>query len=689
MKKGKQNNTQKTNPLLATNENSSTVKYDASNTVSLLFLVLYLLIPFVSSNKYQDFQGLHWLLLSILNGLLSLYLFFDKDQNMEAYLPKFLKSKIYIAYIIFTIISGISIINAFNVVESLVQYSRLLNIVITFTLLGLLFVNRKNLFPKIAFIITITSFLETFFVLQDFYQNTKNLEMMSLILDTLKWTTGSKNIFVICLVVKLPFILYTFINKKGAWKYFALLTLFLTSHVVYLSITRTAFVGMILVFVSFFIGSFLVKKINNKHSIIAVSIATVVCIFGCFLGQLKIDSFLKKISLNNSNSAQATSQVLAKLEDSEGNVRFKYWEASLDIIKENPLLGVGYGNYKLYTPKYVKFLLADGSFSKHPHNDFIFVASESGVIAVILYISVFLIALFILVKNILQTKDNQHKLINLTLITSLGICLLDALFNFPKERPVTQLLLILLFVFTIAFNLKKKDTEAEIKPKSFNLKLISGVSLGFSIVMIFTNYTILNSMRAQGLIDTDFVDNTTNGKALVYNYKTASEMLPSYPNISEMYDPTEVKLAKYLRAEGRNDEAIKLLQNSKKVHPYYADTNYTIANIYYHSLKNNDSAYVYSLKALQDKPKNFDVFKLAAHLTSLKGKSNEIVKLYNEFTKYNEVTEENYSFYCQVLYGAKYPNNDLNKIVKEGLKKFPNSVELPKLSAYLDTVITQ
>ena len=664
-------------------------KQTATDTISLVFLSLYLLIPFISNQKYQDFYGLHWFLISILNGIVGLYLLFHKDHIVEQNLPHFLKSKIYLIYIAFTIISGISIIGALNLTESFVQYSRLINIVISFTLLGLLFVNRKHLFTQIAIVITAITFLEGFFVVQDFYKGAKTKELSPLILETLKWTTGNKNIFTITMVLKIPFLIYLFVKKSGFWKYFALVTLFIATHVVYLSVTRTAFAGMILVFATYFIGSFFVKKINGKSSIIQVGITILVFVASCFLGQNKIDDISSKsqnIDVNTPQTEQKSkAQVLAKLEDSEGDVRFKYWKGASEIIKENPILGVGYGNFKLYTPTYSKYLLGDGTFSKHPHNDFIFVAGESGLLACILYISLFLVAIFILLKSIFTSKDANKKLISLTLLTSIGICMLDALFNFPKERPVTQILLILLFILVIICNLKDKENNETTDSNTFkSSKIVAITTLILSSIIIYTNNVILDSMIIQGLADTDYYTNLPAGKPLQNKHDDIKKLMPTYPNISELYEPVDAKLAKFLRAEKRYDEAIATLKATERFHPNFSERNFTIAMIFYHDLKMNDSAYVYITKALKDKPRSYEALKLAGYLTANKTDYKKILEIYKNYYSLNDENEENYAFYCQLLYTAKCPNDVLYDKVKIGLKKYPSNQEIMKLAVYLD-----
>lgn len=74
--------------------------------------------------------------------------------------------------------------------------------------------------------------------------------------------------------------------------------------------------------------------------------------------------------------------------------RFSFWGAAWNMIKENPLFGIGAGNFKLLMPQY---LTHEGALSLHntevlstgiaAHNVFIGLAAESGVLAALLYIT--------------------------------------------------------------------------------------------------------------------------------------------------------------------------------------------------------------------------------------------------------------------------------------------------------------
>lgn len=73
--------------------------------------------------------------------------------------------------------------------------------------------------------------------------------------------------------------------------------------------------------------------------------------------------------------------------------RFSLWGAAFNMIKENPLFGVGAGNFKLRMPQYLSsegaLALTDTEIATSgiaAHNVFIGLAAESGIIACLLYL---------------------------------------------------------------------------------------------------------------------------------------------------------------------------------------------------------------------------------------------------------------------------------------------------------------
>jgi hypothetical protein len=77
--------------------------------------------------------------------------------------------------------------------------------------------------------------------------------------------------------------------------------------------------------------------------------------------------------------------------------RFEQWECTLSMIKANPW-GVGAGNWWIMFPKYAPAMTYPDAFSwstfRHPHNDFIWMCAEVGILGFICYLGMFLSALY-------------------------------------------------------------------------------------------------------------------------------------------------------------------------------------------------------------------------------------------------------------------------------------------------------
>lgn len=72
--------------------------------------------------------------------------------------------------------------------------------------------------------------------------------------------------------------------------------------------------------------------------------------------------------------------------------RFYFWQTSINIIKDNPILGVGCGSIKDVTCKYaIGTPNQDGSCYeiRNPHQDFLFVLAQYGVVGFLLWIAFF------------------------------------------------------------------------------------------------------------------------------------------------------------------------------------------------------------------------------------------------------------------------------------------------------------
>ena len=76
--------------------------------------------------------------------------------------------------------------------------------------------------------------------------------------------------------------------------------------------------------------------------------------------------------------------------------RLTLWTKSLSMVKEAPLLGVGLGQWKIALPLYgriEKYEISDRGIKEiifqRPHNDYVWVLSEIGVLGLTFYLSIY------------------------------------------------------------------------------------------------------------------------------------------------------------------------------------------------------------------------------------------------------------------------------------------------------------
>ncbi len=136
--------------------------------------------------------------------------------------------------------------------------------------------------------------------------------------------------------------------------------------------------------------------------------------------------------------------------------RTKFWDNSIGMSKENPLLGVGLGNWQVYFPKYGlklfnEFSIVNGSETlQRPHNDFLNLLCENGILGLIAYCFIFGIIfyqLFFLIKN---AKNVDRKWDYIFVLATITGYIAISFFDFPMERIEHQILLMILFAIVVS-----------------------------------------------------------------------------------------------------------------------------------------------------------------------------------------------------------------------------------------------
>jgi O-antigen ligase len=93
----------------------------------------------------------------------------------------------------------------------------------------------------------------------------------------------------------------------------------------------------------------------------------------------------------------------------EANVgRVAIWQANLDIVREHPVLGLGFGRYRAVAPRYyARHPAADRR--SHAHNNFLQIAAEAGLVGLAAFTLLFATALRFGIDGVRRARDPERR----------------------------------------------------------------------------------------------------------------------------------------------------------------------------------------------------------------------------------------------------------------------------------------
>jgi putative inorganic carbon (hco3(-)) transporter len=380
------------------------------------------------------------------------------------------------------------------------------------------------------------------------------------------------------------------------------------------------------------------------------------------------------------------------------------------MIKENPVLGVGLGNWKIAVLEQENKVNKGFVYSYKAHNDFLENTAETGIIGGLLYISIYVMLgiAFLLAFFHRRKSEALYKYLFLA-VTGLIFYSFDAVFNFPHDRPE----MVILFALYVAIGVSSSyylnrvvsattetsDQESEISRNSNRSEaILSGDSAdNFSHLKHDVKPWIFNSigslivlvMLAMSYL---FFINFESSKLqrVVYQeimsgkLKSPSSMFvgsfPVIPNVSIWGESISVLVARYLINDSKNREAIEVLL-PEKLNPYDARREFFLA-MAYNNLKETDSALIYSKKAYELKPKYFRNLHLMMTLMEEKKLDNEIPEIFYTYLE-DEKNEKNAWIYATSFYSKTNEIDKAWELIQEGMKYLPNDSLMLQQHRYL------
>ena len=440
-------------------------------TVYSIFFLLYIITPFLPAFESIDQVGFQWFYLSGINLLFFIFLFLFSKSSFELKLNKSLFS-----FLIFILISSLSFFSVLNSSEYLIELSRL------FTLLFSLLIFVR-IFTYLNFLIDDFRKGVLFFLLAECIYFFSYLFYAYYYLDILylQGVSSNVNIQAFSIIFKIPIVLfYSQSANKSYLKTLSFISLFLSSIILFLISSRASFLSLFIILLTFLF--------YNTKTIVSNFIY-----FFKFLTPAFIVSYFIITPFFNVTSKLSTLSVVNESTLS----RIEFYKEALYSIAKNPILGVGLGNWKIFSIDAHKELIKGYIIPYHAHNDFLQVATESGLFGAASYILFFIFLFFILYKA--KNIDNSI-LVKTSFILTILVYLIDANLNFPIARPIIQLQLFLFvgFVF-VSFPFKSL----------FSFKLSRTVIFLFILLgtlSSFASYKLYSSFTLQRYLKSDFND---------------------------------------------------------------------------------------------------------------------------------------------------------------------------------------
>ena len=588
---------------------------NANNSPLVVFVIISLIIPFFYFEIALDLALMPKFLLTSTLLILFLAFVFFKLKKKNYFDTSILRNKILWFFAVFVIINFTSIINATLVSEALCDSLKTFVFLVFFALGLLLISKQENAYKLISkafcifgLIAGIIGLIQIIYFLPD---NNYNHQFTYLISATF----SQRNLYAQILILSFPFAVFNIITSKGLWRWLGIIAASIELLVMIILLVRSVWVGLAL---SSFFSIILLFVFFKKFQINAKVIKNLFLIASAFV-LLVIFSLFIYTKLDSSDTLKKQAHWLKK--DPFGSVkeRIEMWSYSTEMIKDNAVVGVGAGNWKIILPKYANKEIREinklvyTNFQR-AHNDFLQVAAETGIIGLVFYLLIFLCFLYYVFRIIIIAKNQHEKLFALFMFFGIVSYIVISSFSFPKERISHSIILSFVFItITILYHKNKKPKKA-IKSSFLKLGLIP-------IFLLLVIAVICGISRING----------ENHTQKVYEYKERNNHLAVIHEVDKAYswfyqiDPYSTPLKWHSGTSwflsGNLNNAYNDFNDSYKIAPYHKHLINDLATCY--ELKGNHemSEHLYK-KAISISPKfeealiNLSIIKYNAGNTS-------------------------------------------------------------------------
>ena len=630
--------------------------------VELAFMALYLIVHFIGDNDSIDVMGPHWFYVSVIDALVLGYILMNRNAYRQRLL-EVLQHSLTIVYGLLFVWAGGSYFYAINPNEMLVCYARMATTLIAFINLSVFLKGREDYFNILATMVLVVLSWESISVINKFLDGINSDNIDEVILAA-SGNTGNKNIIAASVAIKIPFALYFLHSRKTLTQLLAALVLFLSFYALFILNARATFVGMGLLTVLYIIYLFISDRSKeNKLTKFKPFGYYIFCLISALMLSIVVFDNIKTKNEALGGYDNPLKRVGTIAFTNEGSGRTNLWGFAFDYFKHHPIIGAGYGNWKLASIPYEKYYSDDYIVAYHCHNDFLETSAELGIIGLLLYLSIYLVIFFTQLKHILNKQSStQQRLMAAVGIFCLTAYFVDATFNFPVERTIIQVN----FAFMAALVFILPTTAKKNKEVDSNVFFLP--ALFIIVLAIIVNNQVFDSMKGQKLFSGDMDKDIAQIPDLDYDF-------PTYPELSYNSIPIDAIMSRYAFKKNEYDKAMKLLDNASRQNPYIHYSEFAKAGMYY-KMNIPDSGYKYAKLAFEYKPRSFSAYKNWLYGSVQKRDTVAIDSAFSLYTRYRNEPRAWIEYFNASMVVKQRANQRLISLVDSAAKYFPDSVNL-------------
>ncbi len=549
-----------------------------SSIYSKLFLAFFALLPLIYVESLLD-NTLVPRQLYTSAALIIVLLFMWRDKWLEKFSP----GAILLFFLGFVLINMLSVTVAINPVESWAISSRYA-LAFAYLAIALMLLRAKKISASdLVFGIVIFGGITALITLFNLFKTMASGDFFADIYSV-TGTFGHKNLLSSALMLSFPFaVMGTTILTKPGWRKFSLFLALLLVAEMFVLRTRGVWLSMFVATFVTLIAYFLVSKKKKTKGVFPFkwvgigAVMAVIILIGLFSSEGVQDSVSDRSNLDR---------------------RLVFWQNSLSMIRDNPVMGVGAGNWRIEFPKYGLSSLDENrsdyqlgssvhqgiTHIQRPHNDYLWVWTESGILGLLFFLGIFVVALWRLLRNLRSMETPAEMAMEMSLLFGLVAYLTFSITDFPLERTTHNILLMSLLALVFRKELQPGKFQFSIA-RIFPLLLLA---LGFSL--------FISGYRWQGDKYSLKVTEAYNSRNVPVMVRNAEEGINAFYNMDPFANPLRYYTSLGKIVQNNPAEALQDGLEALEVHPYNIIVLNHVGNLY-KQRGDNEQALKYYLQA--------------------------------------------------------------------------------------------